>query len=275
MGGAQEPQVGRLGPAAQSERQDMVDLQQVPGAAPAPAVRVHVGAASLVALPHFSLDRYRNRPPARRTRLWRCGNDGCRSCGHLRRRSAGIFQRRGALRCHSGAAVEVRRLLRWRSGAFRVHGGPRARRSGGAVRGDPLLRRRSRFGVRRPTCGAPPAWRPGRVVAIEGFVHQPTHDLPDRKVISEFFKTFSLRRRRTTDDFDEQIDGAHAGGSHKRAGFAAFQKTRKQDTGREPPRDICLRSGCPIRSRSRPRRRSAPSRSWRRRCAPRVPVPCR
>ena len=45
MDGAQQPRIVRLGAAAERERNDVIDLQQMPEAATAPAASVHVAAA--------------------------------------------------------------------------------------------------------------------------------------------------------------------------------------------------------------------------------------
>ena len=61
MGGAQETEIVGVGAAAERERNDVIDLQQIPGAAPAPAAPVHVAATAPIALPHLPPD---------------CGRDG-------------------------------------------------------------------------------------------------------------------------------------------------------------------------------------------------------
>ena len=60
MGGAQPPQIVGFGAAAERERNDVIDLQQMPGAAPPPAAPVHVAAAPPIALPDLPLDGRRN-----------------------------------------------------------------------------------------------------------------------------------------------------------------------------------------------------------------------
>ena len=56
MGGAQQAEIVRLGGAAEGIRHDVIDLQQVLGAAAAPAGAVHVAAAALVAPPVFAAE---------------------------------------------------------------------------------------------------------------------------------------------------------------------------------------------------------------------------
>ena len=56
MGGAQETEIVRVGAAAERVRDDVIHLEQMPGAATAPAVPVHIAAAAPVALPHLPLD---------------------------------------------------------------------------------------------------------------------------------------------------------------------------------------------------------------------------
>ena len=64
MGGAQETEIAGLGAAAERERNDVIDLQPMPGAAAASAAPVHVAAAPLIALPDLPLDGCRDGAPA-------------------------------------------------------------------------------------------------------------------------------------------------------------------------------------------------------------------
>ena len=60
MSGAQQPEIVRLGGAAAGVWHDVIDLQQVLGAATAPAGAIHVAAAAPVAPPDRALDRRRD-----------------------------------------------------------------------------------------------------------------------------------------------------------------------------------------------------------------------
>ncbi len=188
----------------------MVDLQQVAGAAAAPADRVHVAAAPLIALPYVAPDGGRNRPAGRGAVL-RCRSGSAvrvarglrrqsararRPCMALRRRSGGGCRlrsraRRGLVgrrqRRDRAVLCRLRRSQLRRSGALdrgclrrrgngvRVHRGPLHRRGSVAVRGCLVPRRRS-------SLGAPTASRPARVVAVEPLLDQPPHELPQRHV---------------------------------------------------------------------------------------------
>lgn len=62
MCSAPDSQVPRLGSAAERERDDMIDLQPITGAAAPAAVRIHIAATTLVTPPHRPLHGSRNVP---------------------------------------------------------------------------------------------------------------------------------------------------------------------------------------------------------------------
>ena len=64
MGGAKETKVIEIGAAAKRIREHVIYLQQVPGAATAPAAPVHVTAATPIPLPDLPPDRSRDAAPA-------------------------------------------------------------------------------------------------------------------------------------------------------------------------------------------------------------------
>ena len=195
MRGAQQSEIVRLGGAALGIRHDVIDLQQVLRAAAAPAGAVHVAAAAPVAPPDRALDRRRDGAagpaalgrrslgPRRRSQLrarWLPAE-----APHLRRRSRVARRpRRRSVRAIRGAVRLQRRSgfvsrLRCRLSRYL------RRRRSGAVRSGLLLRCRSPLAACGPgagaeRAGAPPARRPGRVVAVEPFLRQPPHDLTQR-----------------------------------------------------------------------------------------------
>ena len=63
MGGAKEAEIVELGTAAKREREHVIYLQPVPGAATAPAAPVHVAATAPVPLPHLPPDCGRDAAP--------------------------------------------------------------------------------------------------------------------------------------------------------------------------------------------------------------------
>ncbi len=143
MGGAQQPEIVGLGAAAERIRHHVIDLQQMPGAAPAPTAPVHVAAAAPVALPHLPPHRHGNSAaadarPRRRGRRRGAGpmRHGLRAASCLRRRSGDSGRCRGPVRGLN---------LGWRSRRACRQLAPRRRRS--------LLRRRS---LRRDFCGPGP-----------------------------------------------------------------------------------------------------------------------
>ena len=115
MRGAQETEIIGLGAAAERIREDVIDLQQVAGAAAAPAAPVHVAAAALIALPDLPLDR---------------GGDGAAGRARLLRLDGGGARRpRGPLLRRRGRPLRVALRLRRRSAG----GGGRGRPFAGAT----------------------------------------------------------------------------------------------------------------------------------------------
>ena len=95
-----------------------------------------------------------------------------------------VGQVEGQNKVYSGGCATPRSLrrLRCRSGVARRLRCRSVRAVRGAVR---LHRRLSRYLRRRSllACsGAASSWRPGRVVTVEPFLHQPPHELPQRHV---------------------------------------------------------------------------------------------
>ena len=69
MGRAQQAEIIGFGAAAERERKDVIDLEEPPGAATAPAGPVHIAAATPIALPDVRLTAI----GMARLRTWDCG----------------------------------------------------------------------------------------------------------------------------------------------------------------------------------------------------------